>query len=118
MEKRRAGASYVYSRAKGTADHYWPRAVFFPYAGQRTRRGRCPIDHRGEFPSVRGGLGPYRGVGAGGGVWGVEDWVLGGRGCGGQGSDALGGWSPGEDGTDGRSLVRSDGQTEIPPCVL
>ena len=26
--------------------------IFYPF-GQRTRRGRCPIEHRGEFPSVR-----------------------------------------------------------------
>ena len=53
-------------------------------------------------------------MGAGGGVWGVEDWVLGGRGWGGRGSDALGGWSPGEDGTDVRSDGRTDGR-KFPP---
>ena len=32
-------------------------------AGQQTQRGRCPIEQRGEFISVRGGLGLGKGTG-------------------------------------------------------
>ena len=45
--------------AKGGNDQ-WNYVVFsicfnFFIFGQRTRRGRCPIEQRGDFPSLRGG---------------------------------------------------------------
>ena len=44
------------------------------YAGQRTQRGRCPIEQRGELPSVHGGQGLSKGwQGLEGGGW-LEAW--------------------------------------------
>ena len=51
----------MHSRAKGTADHYWPWAVFFKILKFRQGSGRCPIEQRGEFPSIHGGQGLSKG---------------------------------------------------------
>ena len=52
----------MHGRAKGTADHYWPWAVFFKIL--KSRQGSRPegdhIEQRGEFPSIRGGRGSLR----------------------------------------------------------
>ena len=73
-------------------------------AGQRTRRGRCPREQKGEFPSVRGGQGPSKGRrglawGVGGVAGGLEQeawglWRV---------SKGLGGW--GLEGAEGLRLL-------------
>ena len=65
-------------------------------AGQRTRsrqRERCPIERRGEFSSVRGGLVGEGGLGGWEGGFGSGEWSWSGglgKGDGGWGSEALG----------------------------
>ena len=90
------------------------------YAGQRAQRGRCPIEQRGEFLSLRGGQGLSKGrwgLGGRGVAGGLEQW---GWGLG-RVSKCLGGWGleGGWDlegrgvgagaygGRDGRSFARS-----------
>ena len=88
--------------------------------GQRTQRGRCSIEQREEFPSVRGGQGlskGRRGLEGEQGSWGLEAAEgLKGGGLDPQGTGRTDVCSFGRslDWTFGHSLVQTDGRKFLP----
>ena len=58
----------MHSRAKGTADHYWPWAVFFEILkfrqGSRPKGDNVLLNRGGNFHPSVGGRGSLRGDGA------------------------------------------------------
>ena len=130
----------MHGRAKGTADHYWPWAVFFKILkfrqGSGPERDDVLYDRGVNFPSIRGGQGlskgrqglGERGEVAGGleqGSWGLGRVSKGVGGWGLERAEGLrsgGGAGPSRDvrtdvRTFARTFVRMDGR-KIHPSVL